>query len=201
VYFSNYSNELGKVSNLVVQRWDSANKPVFFLKAHSAINPENSHRWQLFNVYVKDIQFPKGRLRQLAKLDTVFNFTIDEMAQRENVAETKTSPELVKMIAREKAKGSKMIPLYEIELYQRTSYPFATYILTLIGFSVSSYKRRGGIGMNVAIGLGFVFVYIFSMKIMAVAALNLGVPAWIAVWIPNICFGLVSVVLFLRAQR
>ena len=94
-----------------------------------------------------------------------------------------------------------MIPYYEIELYQRTSYPFATYILTLIGFSVSSQKRRGGVGMNVAIGLGFVFVYIFSMKIMAVSALNLGVPAKIAVWIPNTLFGVVAVVLYRRAQR
>jgi len=201
VYFSNYSKEAGKVTNLIVQRWNLANKPIFFLKANVAVNHENSHRWQLFNVYVKDLQFPKGRLRQLEKLDTAFNFTIDEMARRENVAETMTSPELQKMIAREKAKGSTMIPLYEIELYQRTSYPFATYILTLIGFSVSSHKRRGGIGVNIAIGLAFVFVYIFSMKIMAVAALNLGVPAMFAVWIPNALFSIVAAVLYQRAHR
>jgi lipopolysaccharide export system permease protein len=66
---------------------------------------------------------------------------------------------------------------------------------------VASQKRRGGIGMNVAIGLGFVFVYIFSMKIMAVSALNLGIPAVIAVWIPNVLFGIVSIVLYRRAQR
>jgi lipopolysaccharide export system permease protein len=123
------------------------------------------------------------------------------MAQRENVAETMTSPELARMIAKEKNKGSSRVPFYEIELHQRNSYPFATYILTLIGFSVSSRKRRGGIGMNVAIGLAFVFVYIFSMKIMAVSALNLGIPAIIAVWIPNLLFGIVSIVLYRHAQR
>jgi lipopolysaccharide export system permease protein len=123
------------------------------------------------------------------------------MALRENIAETMTYSELSEMIRQEKAKGSSQVPLYEIEMHQRTSYPFATYVLTLIGFSVASQKRRGGIGMNVAIGLGFVFVYIFSMKIMAVSALNLGIPAVIAVWIPNVLFGIVSIVLYRRAQR
>lgn len=201
VYFSNYTNDQGKVTNLIVQRWNTEGKPVFFLKANVAVNVPNSNRWKLSHVYIKELHFPKGTLRNLATLDTVFNFSIQDMAQRENVAETMTSPDLSHMISKEKAKGSTMIPYYEIELYQRTSYPFATYILTLIGFSVSSQKRRGGVGMNVAIGLGFVFVYIFSMKIMAVSALNLGVPAKIAVWIPNALFGVVAVVLYRRAQR
>ena len=201
VYFSNYTNDEGKVSNLIVQRWDSTGKPVFFLKANTAKNTPNSNQWKLHHAYIKELNFPKGTLRHVRELDTVFNFSIQEMAQRENVAETMTSPELARMIAKEKNKGSSRVPFYEIELHQRNSYPFATYILTLIGFSVSSRKRRGGIGMNVAIGLAFVFVYIFSMKIMAVSALNLGIPAIIAVWIPNLLFGIVSIVLYRNAQR
>jgi len=201
VYFSNYTNDLGRVSNLIVQRWDSLGKPVFFMKANSAVNKPHSNRWILTNVYIKQLHFPQSHIRQLSNLDTTLCFSIDEMARRENVAETMTYPELSRMIAREKAKGSSQIPFYEIEMYQRTSYPFATYILTLIGFSVASHKRRGGIGMNIAIGLAFVFVYIFSMKIMAVSALNLGFPAWVAVWIPNILFGIVAIALFRKAQR
>lgn len=201
VYFSNYTNDQGKVSNLIVQRWDTTGKPVFFLKANTAQNVPNSYAWKLHHVYIKELKFPKGTLRHIRALDTVFNFSIQDMAQRENVAETMTSPELSRMISKEKSKGSSRVPFYEIELYQRTSYPFATYILTLIGFSVSSQKRRGGIGMNVAIGLAFVFVYIFSMKIMAVSALNLGIPASVAVWIPNALFGIIAVILYQRAQR
>ncbi|MBM3423997.1 MAG: YjgP/YjgQ family permease [Bacteroidetes bacterium] len=201
VYFSNYTNDEGKVSNLIVQRWDSLGKPVFFLKANTAENIPNTYRWKLNHVYLKQLQFPKGTLRQVRSMDTVFNFSIQEMAQRENVAETMTSLELSQMISKEKNKGSSRVPFYEIELHQRTSYPFATYILTLIGFSVSSQKRRGGIGMSIAIGLAFVFVYIFSMKIMAVSALNLGIPAVIAVWIPNLLFGVTSIVLYRHALR
>jgi lipopolysaccharide export LptBFGC system permease protein LptF len=39
------------------------------------------------------------------------------------------------------------------------------------------------------------------MKIMAVAALNVGLPAYIAVWIPNFLFGLVALVLFRTSQK
>ena len=94
-----------------------------------------------------------------------------------------------------------MVPAYEIELYQRTSYPFATYVLTIIGISVSSRKKRGGVGINIAIGLGIIFIYIFAMKVTTVAAMNLGFTTSIAVWIPNILFGGVAYLLYRNAQR
>jgi lipopolysaccharide export system permease protein len=86
--------------------------------------------------------------------------------------------------------------MYKIVLYQRTSLPFAVYVLTLIGVAVSSTKKRGGIGLNIAIGLGFAFTYIFAMKITTVAALNVGFPPLLAVWIPNILFAIVGVYLY-----
>ena len=126
---------------------------------------------------------------------------MDEMAHRQNIAETMTYSELTKMIERENEKGSEFVPFYEIELHQRTSYPFAAYVLTIIGVAVSSEKRRGGIGVNIAIGLLFVFIYIFSMKMMTVSAVNLGVPVLLAVWVPNMLFFLISIFLYLRSQK
>ena len=176
-------------------------QPCFFLKARKAKNIRGTNKWILTDVYEKHLDFPKGTLIHAAKKDTIFNFQIDEMSQRENIAETMTYSELTKMIQREKFKGSAFVPYYEIELYQRTSYPFATYILTIIGVAVSSRKKRGGVGINIAIGLGFVFVYIFSMKVMAVAAIKIGFPAYISVWIPNILFAIVALFLFRSAQK
>ena len=201
VYFSNYTNEAGKVTNFVVQQWGDSIQPIFFLKANEAINRPGTTQWTLKNVYIKQISFPKGKVQYRSSMDTVLSFSIDEMAQRENVAETMTYPELAHLIKREKLKGSSRVPYYEIEMHQRTSYPFATYILTLIGVSVASRKKRGGIGLNIAIGLGFVFVYIFAMKVMAVAALNVGLPAIIAVWTPNLLFGIIAFFLYRTAQK
>ena len=115
--------------------------------------------------------------------------------------ETMTFSELKNLISREKLKGSAAVSSYEIELHQRTSYPFAAYILTIIGVAVSSQKKRGGIGLNIAIGLGFVFIYIFAMKMTTVAAINVGFPPLLAVWIPNILFSIVAYVLYRFAQK
>src|SRR5690554_7255471 len=71
------------------------------------------------------------------------------MAYRESIVQTMGFYELKEFIAAEKEKGSGDIAFYEIELYQRTSFPFATYVLTLIGMAVSSQKTRGGVGVNI----------------------------------------------------
>ncbi|HNS42989.1 MAG TPA: LptF/LptG family permease, partial [Taishania sp.] len=74
-------------------------------------------------------------------------------------------------------------------------------ILTIIGIAVSSEKKRGGIGVNIAIGLIIVLIFIFAMKIMAVAAENVGFPTMIAAWMPNVIFSVVAAVLYRFAQK
>jgi len=201
VYFSNYSNSETQINDFTLQRWNDSNQPVYFLKARSATNIPGTKKWHLKDFFEKKINFPKEEIHQGAIKDTFFVFSIDEMAQRENLAETMTYTELRALIAREKLKGSSMVPYYEIELHQRTSYPFAAYILTIIGVSVSSQKKRGGIGMNIAIGLFFVFIYIFAMKMMTVASLNVGFPSIVAVWVPNILFSIVAFFMYRFAQK
>ena len=133
--------------------------------------------------------------------DTILPFNLKDIAVRDNVSEAMTYTELKEFIQSEKAKGNPDYVNFEIELHRRTSYPFATFILTLIGFAVSSQKKRGGIGMNIAIGLGLAFIYIFSMKVTTVAAINVGLPTILAVWIPNLIFLVVGLILYRLAPK
>lgn len=201
VYFSNYTTTENQIHDLTIQKWNEENEPSYFFRARTATNIPGTNRWKLKDYYEKTYQFPKGKLVHGAQKDTTFTFTVDEMAQRENVAQSMTFSELTQLIEREKLKGSSLVPTYEIELHQRTSYPFAAYILTIMGVSVSSRKKRGGIGVNVAIGLTIVFIYIFSMKMLTVASLNVGLPAVIAVWIPNALFAMAAYILYRFAQK
>lgn len=201
VHFSNYLSETNIAEDFIVQQWNDKGDLIYFIKAQQAINKPGTNNWELKNFYERKVSFPKDQIREGAKLDTVFQFNMSEMATRDNVAESMTYFELKDFIKRESKKGNQLVPNYEIELYQRTSYPFATYVLTLIGISVSSRKKRGGIGINIAIGLGFVFIYIFAMKVTTVAAMNVGFPTILAVWVPNILFGGVGYLLYRNAQR
>lgn len=201
VYFSNFNNRDKRINDFTFQQWGDNHKPVYFVKSRYAINKPGTNHWELNDLYEKIFFDDHIVIRHLKSLDTTFNFTISEMAHRENTAETMSFSELRSFIKREKTKGSALVPMYEIQLHQRTSYPFAAYILTLIGVSVASQKRRGGVGVNIAIGLGVVFVYIFAMKMLTVATLNLGFPALISVWTPNIFFALMAIVLFKLSQK
>lgn len=201
VHFSDYLSQNDVIENFTLQQWDEDGNLSYFIKATQAYNEPGSNDWKLKNYYERVVGYPHDIIHEGMMKDTVFQFSIDEMATRDNVAESMTFFELKDFISREKDKGSSRVPNYEIELYQRTSYPFATYVLTIIGIAVSSRKKRGGIGINIAIGLGIIFVYIFAMKVTTVAAMNLGFPPMIAVWVPNVLFGGVGYLLYKNAQR
>lgn len=201
VYFSNYSAQENKINDLTIQKWNKDDEPIYFLRARFAKNKPGTNQWELTDYYEKDYTFPKSILIHGASKDTTFKYRIEEMAQRDNAAQALTFDELQNAIKREKLKGSKLVPEFEIELHQRTAFPFATYILTIIGVSVASQKKRGGQGMNIAIGLAFIFVYIFAMKMLTVAAIKVGFPTLIAVWLPNAIFALVAVIYYRTSQK
>ncbi len=200
VYFSSYYAEKNEVNDFTLEQWQG-DSLIYFIKARTAQNIDGTNKWKLNDYFERYIGYPNDQMIEGKTKDTIFNFKMEEMAQRDNVAEAMTYSELKSFIRREKEKGSGNVPMYEIELYQRTSYPFATYILTIIGVAVASRKKRGGIGVNIALGLGIIFVYIFAMKVTTVAAMNVGFPAYIAVWVPNALFGLVAYILYRFAQK
>lgn len=208
VYFDNYASDEGVVYGLKIENWTKDRQLNSFLYATSATNISGTNKWKLNGYYVRNIE-PNSKNKDAVPdhliagnvKDTSFQFKIEELAIRDNRAETMSYSELKEFISKEKAKGSGSVPVYEIELYRRTSYPFATYVLTLIGVAVSSKKSRGGIGANIAIGLGFVFIYIFAMKVTTVAAINVGLSTQLAVWIPNILFGIVGLYLYKIAPK
>lgn len=201
VYFSNYTSESGIVHDFVVEQWNKKGEMVSFLKAKAAKNEPGSDKWTLTDYFERKTGYPKDELTVGKRIDTTFAFSIDEMATRANISEAMTYFELKEFIQRERDKGSKRVPTYEVVLYERTSLPFSTYILTIIGIAVASRKKRGGIGINIAIGLGIIFIYIFAMKVTSVAAMNVGFPSYLAVWVPNVLFGGIAYVLYRNVQR
>lgn len=125
----------------------------------------------------------------------------DDLVINYDGVQTMPTPVLKEYIENEKMKGSERIPQYLLELHQRTSYPFATYILTLIGVSFASRKVRGGIGVHIAVSLAIVFIYILAMEVMTVSASKAGLNPLLAVWIPNILFGILAIYFYVRAPK
>ncbi|WP_432670100.1 LptF/LptG family permease [Flavobacterium sp. SM2513] len=135
------------------------------------------------------------------KKDTVFSFELEDLTPTVYVAETLSLGELNKFIDKERERGSSNINTYLVVLYKKYSIPVSAFILTIIAVAVSSMKRRGGMGMNLAIGIGLAFTFIFFDKIFGVLAEKSTIPPLIAVWIPNISFGILAIFLLRNARK
>lgn len=204
IYFDSYRSDLGRVLGFVLEQRNDNDEIVSLLRAKEARNEEGSFTWELKDYFIRYFGHPNDSIivgGTGIAMDTTLLFELKELAQRESVVMTMGYNKIKDFIALEKKKGSANIPLYEIELYQRTSFPFANYVLTLIGMAIASRKTRGGIGANIAAGLGLAFIYIFAMKVTSVAAENVGFPSYIAVWIPNVLFGILGIFIYKMAPK
>ncbi|WP_458629346.1 LptF/LptG family permease [Winogradskyella sp. PC D3.3] len=130
-----------------------------------------------------------------------FPFELEDLTPVEYAAETKSYGELLDFIAAEKRRGSPNIGRYEVVKLKKWSLPVSIFILTIIAVSVSSIKRRGGMGVNLAFGIAIAMIYVFFDKVFGVMAEQSNFPAIIAVWFPNVIFGILAIYLLQNAKR
>lgn len=135
------------------------------------------------------------------ELDTLFNFKIDDLMPTEYAAESKNLFELNKFIEREKMKGSPNLNLYLLVKYRRWGLMVTAFILTIIGVAVSSVKRRGGMGVNLAFGILIGFIFVFFDRIFGTLAETSGWSPLMAVAIPNVIFLTLAIYLLKSTQK
>lgn len=198
IYFS--SNNYRYVDEFFMDHWEDG-KLKTVLYAQRAWGDTISNKWSLDRYLIRYIGENQDSLVTGDHLDTTFTFNVLDFAKRMEFSSSMTSPVLSEYIRKEKEQGNPNIVDYEIELHQRTAYPVAAYILTLIAVCVSGRKSRGGMGWNLMVGLIFAVVYIFSMRITSVAAAKAGLNPSLAVWIPNMLFLLFTIPLYRNAQK
>jgi lipopolysaccharide export system permease protein len=70
-----------------------------------------------------------------------------------------------------------------------------------MGVIVSSRKSRGGTGLQIALGFGLSFVYILFFVLFRSFAEAGAAPPQLAPWIPNIIFGIISLIMYKYVPR
>ena len=78
---------------------------------------------------------------------------------------------------------------------------FASFILTVIGVSLSSRKTKGGMGLHLGIGIGLSFSYNLFKTVASTFAVNGNMPPVIAMWIPNLLYALIAFYLYRKAPK
>jgi lipopolysaccharide export system permease protein len=144
--------------------------------------------WTINNFTVHLINGMEEKLYAGAKIDTSINLKPDDFYRKSDNLDLMNFSQLRKFIKDERLKGSDNIKYYEVEKHKRIASPFSTFILTIIGVSVSSRKLRGGIGVHIAYGLALTFIYILFSRITETFATFGNLTPFVAVWIPNVLF-------------
>jgi len=157
--------------------------------------------WLVRDYRLREFDGTDEKLTFGKKLDTLLNFTPDDIERRDNLKEAMNTPELRVFIRRERERGAANFEKYEVELHRRSAEPFTIFILTLIGLAVASRKVRGGMGLHLALGAGLGGTYIFLSKFSTTFSTNAGLSPQLGVWIPNLIFMAVTLFLISRAQK
>jgi len=154
--------------------------------------------YRLTNYRKRFILEGKDSIEYGTKLDTLFDFTPKDLMTVDYLAKEMTSFNLNHHIDLSRQRGVSNLNSYLVEFHKRTSLPVSSYILTFIAVALASKKRRGGMGINLAIGISLMFIYVFFLKIAEVLGAGAETNSFIMVWIPNIVFGAIAIYLFFR---
>ena len=214
LYMADYDNFSNSATQISIEKI-AQNKQINMLKAESMKWDSIDGTWNLINVFERELVYfpidsaklgqPKHVFKEVHKFSNKKKIKIDfspkDMIRFQSKIEVLPYFELRDFIIKEKLKGSSRIEFFEVEMYKRTAFPFATYILTIIGVSISSRKIRGGVGLHIALGLVLSCVYILFMHISTTFATSGLAQPFIAVWIPNIIFSVIAFYLYKKAQQ
>ncbi|MFP4063885.1 MAG: LptF/LptG family permease [Bacteroidales bacterium] len=162
---------------------------------------EEKDQWRIENYNIREIHGLEEELSFGKTLDTVLPFTPRDFVQNIKDMETMNFGELNEFIANEKLKGSEAVSFYEVERHRRMAFPFSTLVLTLIGVALSSQKVRGGIGLHLGAGIALSFTFILFMQVTTTFATKGSLHPMVAVWIPNILFGILGIYLIKKAPK
>ena len=200
IYVSNFDERNKTGQNFTLEHFVD-NKLSHKITANSIRYIEKDSVYRLSNYAERHIKAIKDSLVVLRRKDTIFAFDIKDLVPKIYEAEVLPYGELVDFINKEELRGSSDIGRYKLVKYRKFSLPASVFILTIIGVAVASNKRRGGMGVNLAIGICIAMVFVFFDKIFGVMAQQADFNPIIAVWSPNIVFGILAAYLLIKAKR
>lgn len=179
------------------------NQMKYLLKARSVEWKKEPNHWLLRGYEIRTFDGMEETLIEGAgkAMDTTLNLHPSDFVRYTNQKEMLTTGELMDFIVEEKERGLTNTRIYQIELYRRTADPFSILILTVIGMAVASRKVRGGMGLHLAFGIVLSAVFIFLSRLSITFASSDGMPVLLGVWLPNLIFAGVAILLVRKAQK
>jgi lipopolysaccharide export system permease protein len=201
VYMGTYNPLSERGQNFTIEKFSDSGRLESKLSSSSVIYDTAKHKWTALNYYIRKIEGNKEVFIRGSTIDTTLTIQPKDLSRDPGFVGTMTYNELNNYIELLKLQGSDELKLFLIEKHRRIANPFAVFILTLIGVTLSSRKIRGGIGMNIGIGLTLSFSYILFLQFASQFSLKGNLGPMLAMWIPNILYSIIGLVLYKMAPK
>jgi len=198
-YFNSFNNFDHRGYGFSLDHFDGK-KLVSRLTAQN-ITWDSAYHWKLNNYMIRNFDGMKETIIKGTQKDTILAIMPSDFLISIGDSEQLTTPALKTYIDRQKKRGIGNIQQFEIEYYRRYATSFASFILTIIGVSLSSRKIKGGMGKNIGIGLLLSFSYVLFMQVTSTFAVSGLVSPMIAIWIPNVVYVFIAAYLYKKAPR
>ena len=200
-YIRGYNDGSQQASFLALEEYYSGTMTRSLEAADVKFNPETK-RWTAPRYTKREFDsLGVEKFEQFRNLDTLINLEVAELGEINDLIQTMNITELNEFLDQQRAKGSDSINIIEVEKHARFAYPLSTFILTLIGVSLSSRKVRGGTGLHIGIGTGLCFSYILFNRFFEEFAKSGTLPPGLAVWLPNIIYLFIAIYLYRKAPK
>ena len=162
---------------------------------------DSKYHWTALNYKIRKFNGYREQIENGEKKDTTIMMEPTDLVYSKGQQETFTNPELSDYISKQIDRGSSNVVQYQVEYHKRIAASFASFILTIIGLSLSAKKRKGGMGLYLGIGLALSFGYIMLQTVSSTFAINANLPPVIAAWIPNFIFAVVAYFCYRQAPN
>ncbi|MFR9603444.1 MAG: LptF/LptG family permease [Rikenellaceae bacterium] len=200
VYLRNF-NDNGLAAFLALENYEDG-KITATLEASTATLDSLTGRWRAARFTTRSIdELGKETFTQHRNLDTLINIDRLELGNVAELVKTMKIGELNDFLDQQRQKGSDSIRVIEVAKHTRYAFPAGTFILTLIGVSLSSRKVRGGTGLHIGIGTALCFSYILFTRAFEEFAKGGTMPPDMAVWTPNIIYLFIAIYCYIKAPK
>ncbi len=200
IFFKNYNLKSSRGNDFSFEHFDGTDL-VFKLFAESVRWNKKDSTFTLYTYKKRYIMKDKDSIETGTKIDTTFSFTQSDLVHVDYLAREMNSIKLTEFIETSRQRGVSNLNTYLVELHKRTSLPISSYILTLIAVTLASKKRRGGMGVNLAVGIALMFIYVFFLKVSEVLGAGAETNSFFMVWLPNIVFGALAIALYFKNAK
>ena len=162
---------------------------------------DSAYHWIIKDYMIRNFNGMREELTRGSRLDSIITIEPSDFLISRYDSELMTTSALKTYIDRQKKRGVANIKDFEIEYEKRFAMTAASFILTVIGMSLSSRKVKGGMGVNIGIGLLLSFSYILFSTVSSTFAVSGATSPRIAVWLPNIVYSIIAVYLYRKAPK